>query len=124
MVYSTDGFTGMEAVVAHQLLSLLLSNKLKREYLEMCGFVRARTSLAIVISNTLLLHGAREKEVYIQQRLNLEDGAVMSLLAPWRGYAPQRLGSRRLEVWAEGSGLDNKRWRRKEMSRSGATMSV
>ena len=65
MVYYTDGVTGMETVSAHQLLSLLLSNNLKREYLEMCGFIRAWMSLAIVISNTLLLRGARDKEVYI-----------------------------------------------------------
>ena len=62
MVYSADGIHGTEAVAAHRRLAPLLSNKLKREYLEMCGFVRARMSLSIVISNTLLLHGARDKE--------------------------------------------------------------
>ena len=33
MVYSVDGIPGTEAVAAHQCLSLLLSNKLKQEYL-------------------------------------------------------------------------------------------
>ena len=46
MVYFNDGIPGTEAVAA-----LLLSNKLKREYLEMCGFVRDQMSLAIVRSN-------------------------------------------------------------------------
>ena len=41
MVYSMDGIPRTEAVAAHQCLAVLLSNKLKREHLEMCGFVRA-----------------------------------------------------------------------------------
>ena len=40
---------------------MLLSYKLKREYSEMYGFVRARMSLAIVRSNSLLLRGPQEK---------------------------------------------------------------
>ena len=85
MVYSSDGILGTETVAAQQRLDSLLSNNLKQEYSEKCDFVRARMSLAIVRSNTLLLHGARYKEAYIRQRPNLEDGAVMALLAPWRG---------------------------------------
>ena len=65
MVYSADGIPGTEAVSAQQHLASLLSNKLKQEYLEMCGFVRARMSLSVVRSNTLLLCGARDKEAYI-----------------------------------------------------------
>ena len=79
-----DRVPGTEAALAQQRLALLLSNNLKWEYLEMCGFVRARMSLAIVRSNTLLLAGARNKDAYILQRPDLEDGAVMSLFAPWR----------------------------------------
>ena len=66
MVYSVDGNPGTEAVAAQQHLALLLSNKLKQEYLEMYGFVRACMSLVIVISNTLLLRDARNKEAYIR----------------------------------------------------------
>ena len=62
MVYSADVIPGTEAVAAQQHLALLFSNKLKREYSEMCGFVGDQMSLAIVISNTLLLCGARYKE--------------------------------------------------------------
>ena len=85
MVYSVDGIPRTEAVASHPNLALLLSNNLKREYLEICGFVRAWISLAIVISNTLLLCDARDKEAYIPQRLNIEDVSVMAQLAPWRG---------------------------------------
>ena len=85
MAYSVDVIPGTGAVAAQQRLASLLSNNLKREYLEMCGFIRVRVSLTIVRSKTLLLCGSRYKEAYIQQRPNLEDREVMALLAPWRG---------------------------------------
>ena len=55
MVYSADGIPGEEALATQERLAALLSYKLKQEYSEMCGFVRARMSLAIVRSNSLLL---------------------------------------------------------------------
>ena len=61
MVYSVDGNPGTEAVAAQQHLALLLSNKLKQEYLEMCGFVKSQMSLVIVRSNTLVICGTRDK---------------------------------------------------------------
>ena len=61
MVYSVDGIPGSEALAAQKILSGLLSYKLKREYSEMCGFVRAGMSLAIVRSNSLLLCVPRDK---------------------------------------------------------------
>ena len=82
MVYSADGITGAEALAAQKRLAALLSYKLKREYLEMCGFVSARILLAIVRSNSLLIRGPSDKGAHIWQRLELTDGAVMSLLAP------------------------------------------
>ena len=63
MLYSAYGIPGTESVVPQQRLASLLSINLKREYLEMCGFVRARMSLEMVISNSLLLQGAVYKEV-------------------------------------------------------------
>ena len=60
----------------------------------MCGFVRARMSLAVVRSNTLLLCGARDKYAYIRQRPDPADGSVMALLAPWRGYKAKGIKSR------------------------------
>ena len=57
MVYSTDRIPGAEALAAQNILAALLIYKLKRECSEMCGFVRARVSLAIVWYNSLLLRG-------------------------------------------------------------------
>ena len=80
-----DIIPGAGVVAAQRRLASLLSNKLKRGYLEMCGFIRARMSLAIVTPNTLLLCDTRYKEAYIIQRQDLEDGEVMVLIALWRG---------------------------------------
>ena len=85
MVYSMDRIPGTEDVAAQRRIGLLLNNKFKQEYSEICGCVRARVSLAIVSSNTLLLNGARDQGVYICQRPDLADWAVMALLASWRG---------------------------------------
>ena len=71
MVYSVDVIPRTEAIVAHQRIASLLRNTLRLEYSEMCGFVRARMSLAIVRSNILLLQGVRDKETYIRQRSDL-----------------------------------------------------
>ena len=62
MVYSTYGIPGTEAVATQQRLASLLSNNLKQEYSEMCVFVRAQMSIAIVRYNTLLPRVARDKE--------------------------------------------------------------
>ena len=85
MVYSAEGIPGAEALAAQKRLAALLSYKLKQEYSEMCGFVWARMSLAIVRSNSLLLRVPCEKGVYIRQRPELIDGAVMALLELWCG---------------------------------------
>ena len=67
MVYSVDRIPGAEALAAQKRLSALLSYKLKREYSELCGFVRVRTLLVIVRSNSLLLRGPRDKGAQIWQ---------------------------------------------------------
>ena len=85
MVYSAEVIPGAEALAAQKRLSALLSYKLKREYSEMCGFVWARMSLAIVRSNSLLLRRPCDKGGRICQRPELADGAVMALPAPWCG---------------------------------------
>ena len=85
MVYSADGIPGAEEFATQKRLSALLSYKLKREYSEMCGFVRASMSLAIVRSNSLLLCGPRDKGAHIRHQPELTDGALMALLAPWWG---------------------------------------
>ena len=68
MVYSADGIPRAEDLAAKKMLAALLSYKLKREYSEMCGFLRARMSLAIVRSNSLLLCGPCDKVARIWQR--------------------------------------------------------
>ena len=80
MVYSADGISEAEAIAAQKRLAALLSYKLKREYYEMCGLVRARMSLAIVRSNSLLIHGPHNKGARIRKRPEMTDGAVMALL--------------------------------------------
>ena len=85
MVYSADRIPGAEALAAQKRLAALLSYKMKQEYSEMCGFVRARMLLEIVRSNSLLLCGPCKKGARIWQRPELTDGAVMPLLVPWHG---------------------------------------
>ena len=85
MVYSADRIPVAEALAVQKRLAALLIYKLKREYSEMCGFVRARMPLAIVRSNSLLLRAPRNKGACIWQRLDQPGGAVMALITPWRG---------------------------------------
>ena len=85
IVYSAERLPGAEALASQKRSAALLSYKLKREYSEMCGFVRARMSLAIVRYNSLLLCVHRDKGARIWQQPEVTDGSVMSLLAPWRG---------------------------------------
>ena len=85
MSYSADGIPGVEALAAHKRLAALLTHKLKREYFEMCGFVRARTSQAVASSNSLILCDPCGKGALIRQEPELTDGAVMALLTSWHG---------------------------------------
>ena len=85
MVYYSERIPGLEALAAHERLDALLRYKLKQEYSEMCGFVRARMLLAIVRSNSLPLRSPRENGARIRLRPDLTDEAMMVLLAPWRG---------------------------------------
>ena len=55
MVYSADGISGAEVLATQKRSAALLSYNLKRKFSEMCGFVRAKMSLAIVRSNSRLL---------------------------------------------------------------------
>ena len=67
MVYYVDRIRGAEALAAQKRLTALLSYKLKLKYYEMCGFVRAIMSLAILRSNILLLRGPTNKGARIWQ---------------------------------------------------------
>ena len=85
MVYSSDVIPGAEALATQKILAALLSYKLKREYSEICGFVKSRMSLVKMRSDSLLLCRSRKKGTHIRQQHELTDGAVMALLVPWRG---------------------------------------
>ena len=84
MVHSADVIPGAEAIAAQKRMTTLLSYKLKWEYSEICGFVKAGISSAIVRSNSLLLCGPWGKEAHIHQRPELINLVLMALLAPWR----------------------------------------
>ena len=85
MVYSVGRIPQADDLAALKRLAALLIYKLKREYSKMCGYVRARMSLAIVRSNNLLLFGPLEKGGRIWQEPELTYGAVMVMLTLWRG---------------------------------------
>ena len=81
MVYSADRIPVVKDLATQKTLSALLSFKLKREYSELCGFLRARMSLAIVSFDSLLLRVPQEKEAHIRQRPELLYGTVMAMIA-------------------------------------------
>ena len=85
MVYSADRILRAEALSAQKRFTTLLSYNLNQEYSEMCGFVKARMSLEIVMCNSLLLRGPGDKEARILQRPEMTVGVVMALIAPWWG---------------------------------------
>ena len=82
MVYSAEKKTRAEALAAQKRSAALLSYKLNQEYYEIFGFVKARMSLAIVRSNSLLLRGPWDKGAHIQHLPEMTDGLVMALFAP------------------------------------------
>ena len=85
MVYYTIRIPGAEALDAQKRLAALLRYKLKWEYSEMCGFVKARMSLSIVRSNSLLLRGPWGKGLCFRQQHELTDGVIMALIGPCKG---------------------------------------
>ena len=84
MVLSADRIPGVEVMAAQNRLSKLISYKLKCEYSEMCGFVKAIISLAIVRSNSLLLRGSWGKAARIWKRPDLTYGEIIALITPWQ----------------------------------------
>ena len=56
MVFSSDVIPVSEALSAQNRFAGILKFKMKGGYSELCGFLRERISLAIVRSNSLLLH--------------------------------------------------------------------
>ena len=58
-VVSTDGLIGKEAKTLLKKLSTLLAEKWGKSYAEVCGYVNARMSIAIVRATHLCLRGSR-----------------------------------------------------------------
>ena len=77
LTYSVDGMACKEAKAFEKRVASLLATKLGRQYSKMMGFVRARMSLTVVRSNTLLLRGARGGRSMIPL---LHDGAAFDAL--------------------------------------------
>jgi hypothetical protein len=63
LVFSVDGMMGSEAAAAAKCLASTLSTKWKRQYSEVCGFVRSRLSVALVRSMSMCLRNARDPTI-------------------------------------------------------------
>ena len=60
LVFSVDGMRGAEATAASRRLASRLSAKWKRNYSDVCSFVRSRLSIALARSASQSLRGARD----------------------------------------------------------------
>ena len=61
LVYSVDGMEGKEATAARKRLASMLAEKWKKEYSQVCGFIRSRLSvLALVRATSQCLRGTRD----------------------------------------------------------------
>ena len=60
--FPADGILGNKTRAATQKMGSHLRFNLKREYCEMCGFMRTGKLLAVVLSNTILLRPTHYKE--------------------------------------------------------------
>ena len=79
-VVSADGLLGREASFLLQRLSALLAEKWGKSYSEVCGFVRARMSIAVVRATHLCLRGSRIPASQIAfRRPQWEDQAGLGL---------------------------------------------
>jgi hypothetical protein len=79
-VVSTDGLIGKEAKTLLKKLSSLLAEKWGEAYSEVCGYVNARMSIAIVRATHHCLRGSRVPTSRMSTRLpQWEDKAGLSL---------------------------------------------
>ena len=79
-VCSTDGLFGREASTFAKRLAAKLATKWQRAYSQVCGYVLARLSIAIVRATHLCLRGSRVPTHQISTRRPLwEDGAGLAL---------------------------------------------
>ena len=79
-VVSTDGMIGKEAKTLLRKLSHLLADKWEKPYHEVCGYVTALMSIAIVRATHRCIRGSRVPTSHMSKRLPLwEDKAGLSL---------------------------------------------
>jgi len=79
-VVSTDGLLGKEAKTLLKVLSTLLAEKWGKSYSEVCGYVNARMSIAIVRATHLCIRGSRVPTSRMSNRRpQWEDKAGLSL---------------------------------------------
>jgi hypothetical protein len=78
-VVSTDGLLGREAKTLLQRLSALLAAKRDKPYSQVCGYVNARMSLAILRATHLCLRGSRIPTSRMSRLPQWEDTAGLSL---------------------------------------------
>ena len=79
-VVSADGLKGCEATVFMKRIAALLSEKWQRPYSEVCGYVNARISIAIVRATHLCLRGSRVPAAQMSNRRpQWEDRAGLGL---------------------------------------------
>ena len=63
LVYSVDGMEGTEASAARKHLASKLAAVWNCQYSQMCGFVKARLSFALVRATSRCLRGTRDKNI-------------------------------------------------------------
>jgi hypothetical protein len=79
-VVSTDGLLGKEAKVVLKRLALMLTEKWGKPYSEVCGYVNAQMSIAIVRATHLCVCGLRIPTSKMSKPLpQWEDQAGLSL---------------------------------------------
>ena len=83
LVYSVDGMACKTARAFEKRVASKLATKMDRRYSEMVGFVRARMSLVVIRSNTLLLRGARVGRAF---RPDIADAAAFNAMGGQREW--------------------------------------
>jgi hypothetical protein len=82
LVYSIDGMAGQKTRAAEKRLASRLAWKWKREYSEMCGFVKCCMAIAVVRSNKLTWWGSRTRRQ--AHRGFIDNGGAMDTWQIWQ----------------------------------------
>ena len=77
LCFTADGCAGPETEAATKQLAALLAKKWDRTYSDVCGFVKARLSIALVRTASMCIRG--ERKTYASTRMGPVDGMAMHL---------------------------------------------